>query len=191
VRDHPIYPVFVLTARANMEKFFKDFNVDGFMSKPFEISELMHEISFIINKNSPKAKAPAGDNKKIFLVEGNEEMSRKIGEALLNKGFKLNIAKSGVEAIERISKDVPGIVCVNMNLSDIAGEMVIQKLKHMAKTSRIKSILYVFALGENPEITDKIQSKEGIDKLVQLSSEKSLLDAIDDLLMSENLNNGN
>src|ERR1039458_9621785 len=31
VRDLPIYPVFVLTARANMEKFFKDFNVDGFM----------------------------------------------------------------------------------------------------------------------------------------------------------------
>src|ERR1039457_4646534 len=64
VRDFPIYPVFVLTARANMEKFFKDFNVDGFMAKPFELTDLIHEINFIINKKASKGWACATDLKK-------------------------------------------------------------------------------------------------------------------------------
>lgn len=182
VRDLPIYPVFVLTARANMEKFFKDFNVDGFMSKPFELEDLIHEIGFILNKKTTKVCVTPSDPKKIFIVEGNEEYSRKIGEALLNRGFIVNLASSGSEAIERISKDVPGVVCVNMNLSDIPGEIVIQKLKRMAKTSGIRSILYVLTLGENSEIINRIKEKEGIDKFIELDSEKSLVDAIDELL---------
>ncbi len=45
---NPRYPVFVLTARANMEKLFKDFNVAGFLAKPFEIGELVEKIEMII-----------------------------------------------------------------------------------------------------------------------------------------------
>ena len=129
VGDSPIYPVFVLTARANMEKFFKDFNVDGFMAKPFEITELINEISYIINKKSAKSSPENSAPRKIFIVENDDGFSAKIGMALLNKGFTVNLAKTGAAAIERISKDVPDIVRVNMNLSDIAGEIVIQKKK--------------------------------------------------------------
>lgn len=182
VRDLPIYPVFVLTARANMEKLFKDFNVDGFMAKPFEITELLREVNFIIDKKSAQGWASTNGSKKIFIVEGNEDFSSKLGGAFLNKGFTVNLAKSGAEAIERISKDVPEVVCVNMNLSDIAGEIVIQKLKRLAKTSRVKSILYVYNVGENEEITNKIQNKEGIDKFVQVNSEKALIEAVNDIL---------
>ncbi len=46
----PKYPVFVLTARANMEKLFKEFEVQGFMAKPFEINRLIAEIERIVNK---------------------------------------------------------------------------------------------------------------------------------------------
>lgn len=182
VRDLPTYPVFVLTARANMEKFFKDFNVDGFMAKPFEISELLREVGIVIDKKSAKSWASTSGPRKIFIVEGNQDFSSKLGGAFLNNGFTVNLAKSGAEAIERISKDVPDAVCVNMNLSDIPGEIVIQKLKRLAKTSGVRSILYVYNVGENEAITNKIQNKEGIDKFVQVNSEKALIDAVNDLL---------
>ena len=182
VHDIPRYPVFVLTARANMEKLFKDFNVDGFMAKPFEITELLEEISFCVNKKSAKRALDALATRKIFIVENDERISSKIVMALLNKGFTVNLAKNGAEAIERITKDVPDVVCVNMNLSDIAGEVVIQKLKRMAKTSGIKALLYVYSVGLNEEITDHIRSKEGIDKLVEVKEENNLVDAIQDLL---------
>ena len=182
VRDSPIYPVFVLTARANMEKFFKDFNVDGFMSKPFEIAELLGEISYIINKKSAKSLADNMGPRKVFVVENDEGFSGKIAVALLNNGFTVNLAHSGAAAIERISKDVPDVVCVNMNLTDISGEIVIQKLRRMAKTSGIKSLLYTYSVGINEEITNKIQNKEGIDKFVQVKTEMNLVDGIQDLL---------
>jgi len=181
VREVPMYPVFVLTARANMEKLFKDFNVNGFMSKPFEITDLMREISHVIDKKPAKA-SERSSPRKIFIVENDEGFSKELSAALLINGYTVNLARSGLEAIERISYDVPDIVCVRMELSDINGDIVIQKLKRMAKTSGIKSILYVLNIGENNQITNKIQGKEGVDKFVVVISDKTLLEAIDEVL---------
>ena len=152
------------------------------MSKPFEIKELLGEISYILNKKSAKGSSDALGPKKIFLVEKDEDISGKIAVALLNRGLTVNLAHSGADAIERISKDVPDIVCVNMNLPDITGEVVIQKLKRMAKTSGIKTLLYAYDVGMNEEITNKIQNKEGIDKYVEISTEMGLVDEVHDLL---------
>src|SRR3990167_1903153 len=49
------YPVLILTARANMEEFFKGMDVDGFMAKPFEIDDLLTEVQRIIEKRSAGA----------------------------------------------------------------------------------------------------------------------------------------
>jgi len=152
------------------------------MSKPFEITELLGEIGYVINKKSAKRTLDAMATRKVFIVENDEGISSKIAMALLNKGFTVNLAKNGAEAIERIAKDVPDVVCVNMNLTDIIGEVVIQKLKRMAKTSGIKSVLYVYSVGLNEEITDRIRSKEGVDKFVEVRNENNLVDAIQDLL---------
>ena len=46
----PLYPVLVLTARANVQNMFKDLDIDGFMIKPFDIEELVNEAETIIKK---------------------------------------------------------------------------------------------------------------------------------------------
>ena len=46
----PKYPVLVLTARVHMEKLFKNVSINGFMAKPFEISELLQEVDAIVQK---------------------------------------------------------------------------------------------------------------------------------------------
>jgi len=48
----PLYPVLVLTARANLEQLLVQMNIDGFMSKPFEIDELIRQVDAIIEKRS-------------------------------------------------------------------------------------------------------------------------------------------
>ncbi len=49
------YPVLVLTARTLLEKTFKDIKAAGFMSKPFEINELIDEVDRITaDKPSPE-----------------------------------------------------------------------------------------------------------------------------------------
>jgi DNA-binding response OmpR family regulator len=46
----PKYPVLVLTARTHMEKLFTSVSIQGFMAKPFEISELLHTVDTIVQK---------------------------------------------------------------------------------------------------------------------------------------------
>lgn len=46
----PLYPVLVLTARANLEQLLVQMNIDGFMSKPFEIDALIRQVDTIIEK---------------------------------------------------------------------------------------------------------------------------------------------
>jgi DNA-binding response OmpR family regulator len=53
---YPPYPILMLTARANAEVLCENMNIDGFMTKPFEIDDLLKEIETIIQKRSP---APA------------------------------------------------------------------------------------------------------------------------------------
>ncbi len=52
----PRYPVFVLTARANMERLFKDFDVAGFLAKPFDIGELTRKVEEIVAAGGDPAK---------------------------------------------------------------------------------------------------------------------------------------
>ncbi len=183
-RDVPKYPVFVLTARANMEQFFKDFNVDGFMAKPFEIPELLNEVMAIIEKKNAQVQhnlQKTVSYKKIFIVENDEIFSAKLGMAFLSKGFTVNLAKSGTEAIERMSSAVPEVACIKMNLTDIPGDMVISKLKRMVKTSEIRFILFTYGMAEREIVADIIQHKLGVDKFIVANSEKDLIDAVESL----------
>jgi two-component system response regulator MprA len=51
-KDHPLYPVLVLTARTNLEQLLTQMNIDGFIAKPFEIDELLRKVDAIIEKRA-------------------------------------------------------------------------------------------------------------------------------------------
>ncbi len=42
------YPVLIMTARVNLEDIFRDMDVDGFISKPFEIDELLATVKNVV-----------------------------------------------------------------------------------------------------------------------------------------------
>ncbi|MDD5440229.1 MAG: response regulator [Candidatus Omnitrophica bacterium] len=46
---HPDFPVLVLTVRGELEDFFEGLNVDGFISKPFKLDEVLKEIDRILS----------------------------------------------------------------------------------------------------------------------------------------------
>ena len=46
----PLIPVLVLTGRGNMKSMFEGFHVGGFLSKPFNASELIEMVKKIVNK---------------------------------------------------------------------------------------------------------------------------------------------
>ena len=186
VSDRPKYPVLVLTARANMEQLFREFNIDGFMAKPFEVDELLEEVDTIIKKKSGIAKtirvSEGNQPPKICIAENDEQIFNKIGSAFLSAGYMVNPARSGTEAIERISATVPEVAVIKLGLVDIAGDIVIGKLKRMAKTQDIKYILYTEKTAEKVIVTERISKKEGIDRFVAYSDAQQLVDAVNELL---------
>ncbi len=185
-KDRPKYPVLVLTARANMEQLFKQLNIDGFMAKPFEIADMLNEVETIIKKRSNAGVKTTSlgvrEPRKVCIVENNPETLNKIGSVFLSAGYMVNPAQNGTEGIERIACNVPDVALVNLGLADISGDMVILKLKMMAKTQDIKYILYTEKSAERASIAQKIGDKEGIDKFVELTSPQDLLKAVNEVL---------
>ena len=72
-----------------------------------------------------------------------------------------NPAQNGTEGIERIANTVPDVALVKLGLVDIAGDMVILKLKMMAKTEDVKCILYSDKIAELGSIAKKMSEKGG------------------------------
>lgn len=183
--SHPKFPVLILTARANMEQFFKEFNIDGFMAKPFEVDDLLKEVDIILQKKSGVVSAKISKEEqppRICIAENDHQDFNKIGLALLNAGYIVNPARNGTEAIERISAMVPNVGLIKLGLVDIPGDIVILKLKKMAKTQDVKYILYTEKKAEKGIISDKISKKEGVDRLIIMNSPQDLINAVNEVL---------
>ena len=91
-------------------------------------------------------------------------------------------ASSAAEAIERISATVPDVALIKLGLMDISGDIVIGKLKRMAKTQDVKFILYTEQTADKTVITERISQKEGVDRFVTYSDAKQLVDTVNELL---------
>jgi len=172
------FPCLVLTARANLESLFKDFDIDGFIAKPFEIDALLKKVEAIISSRygaGRKIKVSEGKQPpKVCIVENNPEALAKIREAFLNVGYTVHSAASGTEAVERIPAAAPDVALVKLELDDIPGDAVIAKLKEITKTQNIKFILY--------REQSAIDNKAGIDYVVGRSGTDQIIDAVNNVL---------
>lgn len=186
--SRPKYPVLILTARSNMEEFFKGMDIDGFMAKPFEIDDLLTEAQRILDKRSGPVKAakPRDENQpaNVCVAETDAQTCDKIGAALLSAGYVVHLVHSGTEAIEHIFTIVPDVAVISFALSDIPGDAVITKLKKMPKTQDVKFILYAEDTPEKAIVAQAMIKKEGIDfiRFVKYQNVKDIILAINEAL---------
>jgi DNA-binding response OmpR family regulator len=179
----PLYPVLVLTARANVQDLFKDLDIDGFIIKPFDIENLVHEAEVIIKKKSqavPKEKVVlSAGGRKLCLVESDPKLFGELTGIFLGADYSVIPAKTGASAIEKMVKDVPDVALVHLGLADIPGDLVILRLSQMAKTMEVKFVLYTFKGGERDrEVMKRISEKKGIMTFVEYVEPKELLQAV-------------
>ena len=180
----PMYPVLVLTARANVEGLFKDFEIGGFMIKPFDINDLVHEAHVIIQKKneeiSQKKKGVSARIHKVCIVENDPRILDRLGGMFLNSGCTVIPAQTGALAIEKIMNDVPDVAVVQLGLKDISGDVVIFRLSQMCKTMDVKFILYTSLEAEHDrQVMKGIGTKEGIVTFVEYTELAEVLEAVD------------
>lgn len=191
---NPKYPILVLTARANTKQLFKELNIDGFITKPFEIDQVINESGIIIEKKSrqslPGEKIELIESRGIFFVDNDEKAFREIGLTFLDVGYKVNSAKNATRAIEKMMMDPPCLALISLSLDDIPGDLVIEKLLRMSKTSDVKFILYVNRNGQHDKtVLEKMGKKNGVLGCIEYSDPKELLKAVDDAFKNDRLQN--
>jgi DNA-binding response OmpR family regulator len=146
-KGRPFVPVIVLTVREELGKLFKDLNVDGFITKPFDIEDVLREIDTVMKKryNIPemeRAKAATGV-KKILVVDEDMVSLDRIALSFLNAGYMVQSAQTALAAFEKIMVEIPDLIAIKLGLPDISGDLVCMKLKQMPKTMDIPLVLYM------------------------------------------------
>lgn len=195
----PKYPVLILTARANLEQLFKDLNVDSFMTKPFEIDQLVKEVGIIISKRYPEkkvvsetleteAKPKQGKKlKRVLIVDDNTNSFDKTVIAFVNDGYVVNTAKTGAAVIERAMADPPDVILLKLGLQDLPGDLVASKLKQMPKTMDIPLLVYTPENKDlNYDVTNNICRKIGIRDLIETDDPAVLIKESERLLLKNN-----
>ncbi len=187
----PNYPVLVLTARANMEQFFKDFDVDGFMSKPFEIDELIHEAEIIIKKKARVVETVKETKTKtkllhsVYVIDHDARSREEISLTLLRSGYRVACASSGTAGLELLSLDAPTLALVKLGLTDIAGDVVVARALRMAKTSGVKYLLYEHRdVRHSAMVRQQIGQKTGVVDLIEFDTPLEILASVDSAIQT-------
>jgi DNA-binding response OmpR family regulator len=174
----PKYPVLVLTGRADLEKLFKDFHVEGVLIKPFAQSRLSQEVDIILDKSYWEK--TDGSAKKVIIVDDDQVAVKNILAVFAKAGFNTDSADSGVSGIEKIMAAPPDLALVKLGLTDIAGDLVILRLQQIARTRMTSTILYVpkdkeFEL--DIFVMEQIAHKRGVTQLLEYGDPVELLNA--------------
>ncbi len=182
----PLYPVLVLTARANVEGLFKDLPIDGFMTKPFDVDELIAQAQLIIQtKQQHFSYETWGEKtpKKICIAMHEQKAFDQLVTIFANELYTVVPARTGILAIERIIAMVPDVAVIDLGLPDVAGDVVIFRLSQICKTMNIKFLLTSQkGVQRDQQVIDRIAAKSGFLALVEYNDPQELLDKVKKLL---------
>ncbi len=171
------YPVLVLTARANMEQLFREFNVNGFLHKPFKGEQLLDEVRTILREEDRKRifRTP----REITIVENDTDELSKISSLFTANNYKVMAVGDGATAIEKISNDLPDLALIQLGLSDIAGDLVILRLGQLSKTKHIPCVLYVRNNYKHDKtVIENFGSKLGVHVIKEYDNPQDLLTVV-------------
>ena len=193
----PKYPVMVLTARSHLEELFKDFQVDGFMSKPFKFEDLVTEIEAILKRRySPEGKllplrAGTPTERKIkktrraLVIEEQWEKFNAVVTRFMNAGYDVLAAKNEKLAIQIANLDQPDAIFIKLksvmpDSPDIAlGQAIrsLEKAKNMPIFFYLPSALKVF-----PSVLEQIEKQVPGARVLEGSDPEILFKAFESIL---------
>jgi len=184
--NKPKYPIFVLTARANLENLFKDLDVKGFMSKPFEVHRLIEDIDKILASGSLNPPAEVTHSNQILIVESDANKLKEIAWVFLDEGFRVDTAPNGAKAVEHIKESIPDVVLINWVLADIPGDMLALKMHRSLRVHKVIFIIYTGKSTDNLAIMNEIRKQTAMHRLVESDRPRELLDAVKEFIKTSN-----
>lgn len=97
------------------------------------------------------------DNNLAIIIEDEKDLALMFAQALADAGLRPEIFYDGGPALSRLIEVAPTIVVVDLNLPNIAGDEVIDLLKHDPRLAETKSSL-LLAAPSRPMPTKRLQT---------------------------------
>jgi len=172
-------PVLVLTARANMETFFGEVGVAGFLSKDGHQDRLLAEIQRILGAAGSK-RPPAGSPAqpvKILLAEDDGETAAEIRRTLRRAGYDVQLVVRGTQVMEQALNWRPAVIVIKRVLSALNGDCVAALLKESPEARGIPVILYDVSAHQDKEIA-YLTHRAGVTSFVPTSRPSDILQAV-------------
>jgi CheY-like chemotaxis protein len=174
-------PVLVFTARANMQGFFENLEVSGFLAKPCSQADMLKCIEAIIGKEEVIEETDAGTThraggrRRILLAEDDGGARQRLGECLKGIGFDVIEVMSGPEIVERTIVEQPDALLLKLVLANMNGDAAVRLLSELPATRGIPVVLYDDT-GSNPRNWDSLGGARR--KFVRASEPDVLLEAV-------------
>jgi two-component system cell cycle response regulator DivK len=123
--------------------------------------------NFLIAKNVTMSKI----KKKIFIVEDNDLNLKLFKDLLMANGFEVHFTQDGFEAFEKISKVMPDLILMDIQLHGISGFDIIKEIKASESVKHIPIIaVTAFAMKDDKNRIMESGCEEYISKPISIES---------------------
>lgn len=136
-------PVYVFTGRANMQQYFEEVSVAGFMPKPCLPDKLLKDIKNILaQRTQPKAESKKGDQFKLLLVEPDESRRKELAEQFAQAGFEVVTPLDVGDVAQMALAEQPDGIMMQMFMDVMSGTQIASILRMVPATRNLPILIY-------------------------------------------------
>jgi CheY-like chemotaxis protein len=138
-------PVLVFTARENLDSFFQDVDVDGFLPKSSDVQELLGEVRRILavgDHEAERQEASPQARPRVLVAEEDQSMLEMLEHTFGEGGYDLVTAGNGPEAVQKAVESKPQVIVLNCILPHMNGDAVAAALCRIPSVRHIPVVLY-------------------------------------------------
>ncbi len=173
--EKPRYPVLVFTARANMEQFFADTAVEGFLAKTCDPTLLTREIERILLKHKKAGRNCNAHHHHphLMIIEDEPRLSMRLRSFFTAAGYETTILHDNSTLVESLQARTPDVILLKEMLPGMAGSSIAASLAPFTNASGISVIVYDSSGLHNPDA-----KFTNVDRFVSSSTPPDLLKAV-------------
>lgn len=136
-------PVYVFTGRANMQQYFEEVRVAGFMAKPCLPDKLIKDIKNILTQRTqPKAEPLKGAQFKLLLVEPNASRHQELAEQFSRAGFEVVTPLGVGDAVQTALAERPHGIMIRMFMDGMDAAQIASILRMIPATRNLPILIY-------------------------------------------------
>lgn len=172
------YPVLVFTARSNMERFFADISVEGFLTKTSDPSLLLQQVRQILEKTKRPAQpmAAAKGRRHLLILEDEPQLAARLRSFFHAAGYDTVITSCNSIMEETVARKPDGILIKEI-LPNTKGHAVAALLGESPATRQVPVIVYDGSGILKPDVKFPL-----VDRVVTSDKPADLLKAVSGLV---------